>query len=243
MGCKETLYSGLNEREANEIVAVLDISEVSAQREQDKDGLYSVLVDAELVAIATRILMSEGLPREQFESLGQVFTSDGISATPFDQRARYIHALNQELSRTVSELGGVRAARVFVTLPEEDSLSRQTAPAKASVSVTFYEGDLARSFISNVKLLISHSVSNLKYEDVAVVLFPMAPPEAQTAVTGTAVDVQASSLFGGFQLTTPSRFLIVLAVCAALLAVFWLSLPRPDRRQRVRPDPTGRDPS
>lgn len=172
-GCKEVLYSKLTQRDANQIVAVLHERGISASRTQNKDGDYEILVESARVASAIQILMSEGLPKQRFQSLGEVFTDEGVLGTPFQEHIRFVHAMNQELSRTISEIAGIRHARVLMTSPEKKKFEKKAAPAHASVAIHHEPSLDPKGLVSKVKLMVSHSVPNLEYEDVVVVLFPL----------------------------------------------------------------------
>lgn len=180
-GCKEVLFSELGETEANEMVAVLAAAGVEASRARDKDNVYSISVEADSVATATTLLRQQGYPRPKFETLGDVFGAEGIVGTPFEQHVRYIHAMNEELSRTVTAISGVQSARVFITAPPKDRYAREAPPASASITIN-YEADFdAEASVSKIKTVVAHSVPNLDYDDVAVALFSGSGPAVQVS--------------------------------------------------------------
>lgn len=171
-GCKEALYSNLSQVEANQMVAVLASADIGASREINKDGVYTVLVDAADVAQATVVLRQANLPVQKYQSLGDVFSASSIIGTPFEQHARYIYAMNEEMSRTIAEIDGVTKARVTVNAPLEDRNSRQEPRATASVTVHYKADFDTAGNIAKFKQILSHSIPNLSYEDVSVVFFP-----------------------------------------------------------------------
>jgi type III secretion protein J len=179
-GCKEVLYSDLSEREANEMVAVLDTGGISAGRERSKDGIYNITVDEALVASAVKLLQAAGFPKHKFQSLGDVFAGDELVGSPFNERARFMHALNEELSRTIGEIVGVRSARVQVMVPSQDKYDPAPKIATASVAVMYDERRDLSPVVPVIKTLVAHSVPNLSYDDVAVALFPVTVPSQAT---------------------------------------------------------------
>ena len=178
-GCKEVLFSNLAETEANEMVAILAAAEIPASRDRDKDNIYSVLVSESNIPVATTLLRNEGYPKQKFESLGEVFSAEGIVGTPFEQQARYIHAMNQELSKTISSIEGVKSARVFVTAPAKDRYQKAPPPASASVMINYEAGFDAEAYVTKIKVLVAHSLPNLEYDSVAVALFKASGPTIQ----------------------------------------------------------------
>lgn len=194
--CKSELYSSLSEREANEIVATLAGASISAAREGNKDGAYSVQVEGSEIAEATRLLTARGLPRAKFETLGKVFQSGSMVATPFEERARFMYALDQELSNSISSIAGVSSARVHVMLPETSPLDAKKERPRASVFIYVNPGADIRGQMGTIKTLVMNSVNNLAYEDVAVALFPATTSGSMTAAPSTLSAPNGSTLIG-----------------------------------------------
>jgi len=239
-GCKETLYSNLQEVDANEMVSVLEASGISASRSRDKKGIYEVLVDADQVAVAVSILRNEGLPRESFKNIGDIFSTDGVVTTPFAEKARFIYALNEELSATISAIKGVKGARVFITMSSPESrFSREIIPSRASVTIQYEKGFVKNLFVPSIKTLVSHSVPNLEYDGVVVVLFPAGGSVATQAIQPQFPNAaNASGLVSGSALSflpvpeSSARLgALILALAGALLL---LALVRYLRRSQGR---------
>lgn len=112
-GCdgRVELLRDISEAEANEAMAVLLNANISSSKIPGKDGLVSLDVEQSKVAQAISILGSEGLPRERFAKMGDVFKKEGLISSPLEERARYIWALSQELSATLAQIDGVIKAR------------------------------------------------------------------------------------------------------------------------------------
>src|SRR5690349_11821317 len=77
-GCKSALYSGLNETEANEIVAALSGGGIDARKERLEGEQWQVQVDEGRVGAALELLKSQGLPHERFASIGDMFRKQGL---------------------------------------------------------------------------------------------------------------------------------------------------------------------
>jgi type III secretion protein J len=180
-GCKEVLYSELSENDANEMVAVLDAGGISAGRVRSKDGIYEITVDGALIASAVTLLQASGYPKQHFESLGDVFAGDELVGSPFNERARFMHAMNEELSRTISEIDSVRSARVQIMIPAQDKYDPTPKAATASVAIMYDERRDLSSLVPVIKTLVAHSVPDLAYDDVAVALFPVVEPRSAVA--------------------------------------------------------------
>lgn len=208
--CKDVLYSDLDEREANQMIAILEAADISAARSTNGEGRFSISVDAAKFGAAVLVLQNEGLPKKRYDTLGGMFGDDGIVGTPLEERARFTHALNQELAQTVASIAGVHDARVHVVLPETSRYKRTTDPASAAVVIYHMAEFQAHKIVPAVKVLVSHSVANLAYENVSVSLFDA----------------------GGAQLTSVPRPAPNAAMAAIPVSATQLSLPPQGRDAR-----------
>ena len=171
--CKEELYSGLSEREANEMMALLLREGIDADRRLGADDRLILLVDEGRFADAVELLRAHGYPRQDFATMGDVFAGDGLISSPVEERARLVYALSQELSRTVSDIDGVLSARVHVVLPETDGLRRDVTPSAASVVIRHDREAPLATMVPSIKMLVANSIEGLVYDNVSVILFPV----------------------------------------------------------------------
>jgi len=172
-GCKVELYLGLGQREANEMLAVLDAEGIEAVKAQDKDGKVKILIGEADIGHAVAALKRQGYPREMFSTVSDVFPRDSLISSPLEEHARLTYVKSQELSRTLSEIDGVLVARVHVVLPEPRAALR--APARAASASIFikHAADAPLDlYIGQMKQLLSNSIEGLDYERISVVLVP-----------------------------------------------------------------------
>jgi type III secretion protein J len=173
-GCEsQELFSDLTETEANEIVAVLYSADLSADKSAEKGSdKYRVFTSKSSFSEAVTLLRAKGLPRERFESVGDVFQKDGFVSSPLEERARLNYAMSQELSRTISNIDGVIMARVHLAVPKKAHLAEAVEPSSASVFVK-HQADVDLSpNIGKIKSLVVNGLENLPYDNVTVALFP-----------------------------------------------------------------------
>lgn len=226
-GCKEVLYSELAEQEANEMVAVLAAEGIPSSRSKDKNGIYEISVEAVDIPAAVTLLKQANLPNEKFMSFGDVFSSEGIISTPFEQHARYVHALNQELSHTLTDLDHIRSARVLITSPPQGRYDRTPPPATASVTIEYPEGTDVTQHVSAIKSIVSHAVPNLDYDDVAVAMFAAGGPNITALSRDENPPLTAANLFSIVEFQQGSlRHLLLLFGIISLGAVFFILVRR-----------------
>ena len=195
-GCSsQELYSQLTERQANEMVAVLRSVGIDAEK-RVQEGKFSVLTASGDFPQAVRALSAQGLPREQFDSMGTVFKREGFVSSPLEERARLVHALSQEISNTVASIDGVVSARVHLVVPERNPLSDKAQPAAASVFIKHRPEKDFSGQVAQIKALVVNSIEGLPYDNVTVALFPAealplpATPPATSAEPAPLPDVR-----------------------------------------------------
>lgn len=197
-GCKSDLYTKLQEREANEMLALLLNNNIEASRVAAKDGTSTIQVEEKQIAAAIDLLKAEGLPRQNFKNLGEVFKGSGLIASPTEERARYVYALSEELSRTISDIDGVLSARIHVVLPKNDLLRQDTTPSSASVFIRHDSHAKLTVLLPQIKMLVANSIEGLSYDKVAVVFVPVersgAAAEPRPAPASNAVQAAAAAI-------------------------------------------------
>lgn len=206
--CKSEIYSSVPERDAAEMTSILNTAGIEASRERLKSGQFSISVPSSQAARATALMAQRGLPRQQFETLGTIFDAKRMVSTPFEERARFMHAINQELANSLTQISGVISARVHVMLPESSPLERERQSPRASVFVYHLPDVPMAPHVPVIKNLVVNAVNGLNYEDVAIALFPQAP-----------AGYSGSGLFAGL----PSGNHIVLILLMGILAVMFFA--------------------
>ncbi len=231
--CNVQLYDNLDQREANEIVAALFRQGIPAERVVGKSGKYAVTVDESRFAKSIAILNDQGLPKQQFATLGEVFKNDGIVASPVQERAQMIFALSQELSKTISDIDGVLTARVHLVLPENDPLRQQLIPSSASVFIRHASNIKLANLVPQVKMLVANGVAGLSYDKVSVVLVPVDVPVTPVTVRQ---DQELASFLGIWMhrdSVTRAAWLFFFLVALVFALGGWLGFSLVNKRRRV----------
>lgn len=176
-GCSPSveLLSDVPEGEVNEVLSALMAAGITASKTTGKEGLASVAVDQRQIGKAIAKLNAEGLPHERFAKMGEVFRKEGLISSPLEERARYLWALSQELSSTVSQIDGVLKARVHVVLPERSSGTDPALPSSAAVFIKYRKLYNMEEASTQIKRLVANSIPGLTIEKVSVILLPAMP--------------------------------------------------------------------
>jgi flagellar M-ring protein FliF len=115
-------------------------------------------------------LAGQGLPNGDglgFEMLQQ---DSGFGTSQLIESARYHHALEGELARTIATIAGVQSARVHLALPQQSVFVRKRKKPSASVALKLYSGrTLGQGQIDSIVHLIASSVPEMEPDKVTVV--------------------------------------------------------------------------
>lgn len=173
-GCKVDLFTADTEQEANEMMAILLMSGIASDRIPGEENTWIVRAEKKELARAIMLLKDNGYPKEKYENMGQVFKKEGLVTSPLEDRIRFIYALSQELSQTLSCIEGVLTARVHVVLPENNpnSYNDVIKPSSATVFIKHREDVNFALKIPKIKEMVVNSIEGLEYERVTVHLFP-----------------------------------------------------------------------
>ena len=160
------LYGGLAEKEAGQVLSALEESGI---KYEIGGGGRSIYVASDKVYKARMDLAAKGLPTSGGVGF-EIFDRTNFGISDFVQRTNYFRALQGELGRTISQVQGVRSARVLVVVPENRLLLRgdETRPT-ASVFVDTGTTSLNVSSISSIRSLVANAVQGLRQQDVSVV--------------------------------------------------------------------------
>jgi len=161
----ELLYSNLSDRDMGEVVDALRAEDTPYRL--DNGGL---MIPSEDVYAARLRLSSQGLPRGTGFGLESIEGESSFSTSQFMENARYHHALETELGRTISNLLPVQGARVHLALPKPTVFLRKSNKPSASIFLDLFPGRVLEEPQANsIVHLVASSIPELEASRVTVV--------------------------------------------------------------------------
>jgi flagellar M-ring protein FliF len=160
------LYANLGADDQTQVAQALDAAGIPYQLEP---GTNAIAVAADRVSDARLKLAGQGLP--QGDGGFAVMSKDpGFGLSQFMENARYQHALESELARTISSLRPVETARVHLAIPRQSAFVRDQRSATASVFVQLKAGHrLEQEQVQSILNLVASSIPDLDATHVTVV--------------------------------------------------------------------------
>ncbi|MEZ6184841.1 MAG: flagellar basal-body MS-ring/collar protein FliF [Planctomycetota bacterium] len=160
-----TLYAGLEEEEAAQVVDKLRAQQIPYQLSPDG---RSVKVPWNKVPELRLELAADGVVHGGAEGL-ELFERGSFGQSELAEQVTYTRALQGELARTISALEPVQQALVHIGRPKQSVFVRTDQAATASVVIKLKAGrSLSGKQISGVRQLVAASVPNLAPENVSV---------------------------------------------------------------------------
>jgi type III secretion system inner membrane ring protein len=181
LACEQQgLLKGLDQQQANEVVAVLQRSNIDAKKiDQGKAG-FSIEVSQSDFPAAVDLLKVYNLPSKARVEISQMFPSDSLVSSPRAEKARLYSAIEQRLEQSLQTMEGVASARVHVSYDVENAektLSSAVQPMHISALVVFEREMDPQLLISDVKRFLKNSFDAIAYDDISVVLSKRAIPQ------------------------------------------------------------------
>ncbi len=160
------LYSNLAAEDAAQITQALDSAGIPYKL---GDGVGSISVPAEQLGSARMRLASQGLP-EGGGGVNAMTRDPGFGVSAFMENARYQHALETELARTIASLQNVQGARVHLAMARQSAFVSERRPGSASVFLQIKAGRrLDDENVQAIANLVASSIPELTAEQVTVV--------------------------------------------------------------------------
>jgi len=160
------LYASLAPQDQAQITQALDSAQIPYRIQP---GSNSIEVPAERLADARMKLAGQGLP-EGAGGFASMDKDPGFGVSQFMENARYQHALEAELGRTIAALRPVEGARVHLAVPRQSAFVRDHKGASASVFLQLKQGRrLEQEQIQAIVNLVASSIPDLDPSQVTVV--------------------------------------------------------------------------
>jgi flagellar M-ring protein FliF len=160
------LFANLATSDQAQVTQALDAAQIPYRMAPGSSGIE---VPAERLNDARLKLAGQGLP----EGGGGFATMDkdpGFGVSQFMENARYQHALESELARTIAALRPVEGARVHLAIPRQSAFVRDHKGASASVFLELKQGRrLEPEQIQAIVNLVASSIPDLEANEVTVV--------------------------------------------------------------------------
>ena len=162
-----SLYTGLEPGDAAEVVAALQSAGIPYELSAASG---SIMVESGRVHEARLNLAAQGLPKGTAIGVEMLQQEQSFGTSQFVESARYHHAMETELARTISTMRNVKSARVHLAIPKQSVFVRKQQKPSASVALNLYGGRaIEQGQVNAIVHMVASGISNLSAENVTVV--------------------------------------------------------------------------
>ncbi|QKF59964.1 flagellar basal-body MS-ring/collar protein FliF [Aliarcobacter lanthieri] len=100
----------------------------------------------------------------------EIFEKSSLGTTNFENKVKYLRALEGELSKSLESLSGVLKAGVKIAIPKETIFTEKKSDTTASAVITLKQGIfLTQKQVDGIKNFISSAVPDLKSENIQLI--------------------------------------------------------------------------
>ncbi len=161
------LYSNMSGQDSAQVVDVLIANEIDFKLDANTG---SILVDQGKLAEARLKLAAQGLPEGSMQGMEMLREDQGLGTSQFIENARYNHALEAELVRSIESIRSVETARVHLAIPEQSIFIRNRVKPSASVMVKLHSGrSLNRGQVDAIVRMVASSIPMMEAAEVTLV--------------------------------------------------------------------------
>ena len=168
-----------------------------ASKSVDLEGTYTITVAKDEFSSAIALMKQLGLPKKSFASVNDVFTAQGLVASPIQERAKYNYVVSQDIARTLTNLPEIISADVILSSPNKEK-NRFEEKDKLTASVAIVANpEIATSTLQvRVKELVAYAVQDISYTDVSVMISYVAAKNFEVNLTSFAgMTVHPASIY------------------------------------------------
>lgn len=223
-GCdNKMLLSALNQRQCNEVLAILQENGIEGVRQENGKQGQSIQVARRDFVTAVDLLRQYNLPSKEPVEIIQAFPGDSLVASPQAERARLLSLIEQRLQQSLLTIPGIINARVHVSYPLSSD-NRVKQPQQVSSLVTYAGDESPKLLMNKIKLFLTNSFADTNFDNVSVVVVER--PPLQHHVTDES---------GMSHMTTLLISITVTLLLVAVIALFLLWRQLQQKRSEIPP--------
>ena len=169
--CKIDLYNKLSEEEANQMLALLILRHIDAEKQAGKSGDITLKVEKDQFVNAVEILRQYGYPKRKTDTIADLFPSGQLVTSPAQEHAKMTYLKEQQLEKMLNSMDGVIQAQVSIAegMASDNAASEVPAPSAAVFIKYSPEANLTNRE-AEIKSLIHDGIPNLHPENISIVL-------------------------------------------------------------------------
>jgi type III secretion protein J len=170
-GCKQELFRQLGESEANQMLALLMVKQIPAEKVLEKDGTVTLKVDDKSFVDAVELMRQNGYPRKTDITVEQLFPAGQLVTSPAQERAKMVFLKERRIESMLSSMDGVMDTKV--TLADAVDENGNPMPGtRAGLFIKYSPEFNLQTQQAQIKALVMNSVPGLTPDQISLVMQP-----------------------------------------------------------------------
>lgn len=184
-GCRQQdLLISLNQQQANEVLAVLQRHNITAEKKEHGKNGYTITISQEDFPAAVDLLKTYHLPARADVEVSDLFPTDALVSSPRAEKARLFSAIEQRLEQSLRQMEGISSARIHVSYDiEAGENGKPASPVHLSALVVFTPDRSPDKLVNDIKRFLINTFVDVKYENISVVLSRQSEIQQQSPTT------------------------------------------------------------
>lgn len=155
-----------NDRSIGVIVDTLEKSRIKYKIDTVNSIIYVPISDYQRAKIK---LSSAGIQKDDTVNFSYLSDASTLGESQFIENARYMRALETDLSKTINSIEGISSSKVHIAIPHSNTFADENEKVSASVFITSGEGMMVdKEKVKSIIQLVASSVPGLDPKLVSV---------------------------------------------------------------------------
>lgn len=228
-GCHVELYRALPEEEANQMLAILMLHHLDADK-QEAEGGITLRVEQSQFINAVELLRLNGFPRHRYTSAEAMFPANQLVVSPEEEQQKISFLKEQKVEGMLSQMEGIINVNVAIAIASQAGENETSAPSRSVAVFIKYSPQVNLEELRvQIKELIEKSIPGLQYGKISIVMQPaefrMATP-APVASASLGPSSFTTQKHKEMQWLTKHYFLLALSFATLLLCLILLQFYR-----------------
>ncbi|MGL4906901.1 MAG: type III secretion system inner membrane ring lipoprotein SctJ [Plesiomonas sp.] len=171
--CKIDLYSSLSENDANQMLAILMLHNIDAEKQKNTAGLIDLKVEKDKFINAVETLRLYGFPRQSFTDIETLFPSNQLVTSPQQEQAKLTYLKEQQLAKMLSHIDGVIQSDVTIsTAPTADNSDNSGQPNGVAIFIKHSPEVNLNNIQIQIRNLVHETIPQVDYNAISILLQP-----------------------------------------------------------------------
>ncbi|WP_447783552.1 EscJ/YscJ/HrcJ family type III secretion inner membrane ring protein SsaJ [Enterobacter asburiae] len=218
-GCRVELYSSLPEDDANQMLAILMLHHIDADKQPEARGVKLRVEQSQFIN-AVELLRLNGFPRRSYVSAETMFPPNQLVVSPAEEQQKIVFLNEQRIERMLSQMDGVIHADVTIAYGNAND-DGSAGPASVAVFIKYSPQDNLEAFRVQISNLVEKSIPGVQKEHIGILMQPAEFRMHSVANSPTATPWRAIAWINLHRWALLPPLLLAMLLLISLMLIVW----------------------